>query len=1537
MKSHLAKTWIVLSLITIGNVSAYDTTAVVGQTVNFRGLSESDANYIWKFPDGTTQTEQISEYTFRKSGIQKVTLTVTKDTRMNSITKQIRIIQNRAPVGQISANKTAGIANETDKPFWFLADYSDPDGDDRELTYEWSIVDAFSLSPVTIDESSKTSTASNQSISHTFSSPGRYRIKVIVSDGFTSNNDIIYVNIGAPRTSDSGTQTGSVPLPKVMISTMRTSAKTGEIMGFLARYPNNATPEYLWSIKNAETDEMLSVTENENRDFSHTFSDPGLFLITVVATDIDTSTEDYKYIYITPSPSSSSDESNAKDQTDQEGTDQGETVASDLEHSSTNRAPIGRISAEKTAGNTGEEFWFVAEYSDPEDTELRYEWNIEETYSLTPVNISDTSPTQSASNRSMSHTFHTAGSYRVRVKVTDQEGLHSESTLRIYVVQPGNNLPPIASIYSVYPALQGTTDTIFRFYSQARDPNNDPLDYEWTIGNSTYNLQNIAYKFSTAGTYTVVLEVSDGTLSDEKSVNIEVFNSTLSDEVTVNTTSSPSSSSDESNATDQTDQEGTDQGETVASDLEHSSTNRAPIGRISAEKTAGNTGEEFWFVAEYSDPEDTELRYEWNIEETYSLTPVNISDTSPTQSASNRSMSHTFHTAGSYRVRVKVTDQEGLHSESTLRIYVVQPGNNLPPIASIYSVYPALQGTTDTIFRFYSQARDPNNDPLDYEWTIGNSTYNLQNIAYKFSTAGTYTVVLEVSDGTLSDEKSVNIEVFNSTLSDEVTVNTTSSPSSSSDESNASDQTNPEEHDQNIDIDESLLTEDLHESAPTSQDQTQGQIATVRDEAGNIHEVTVGASAEEIVFTNADGTTTSTTVRVIDENPAVLEITQPDETTQRISLTSASQNASIRSPSGRETQIEVTLATPSSTTSTETEISASTESISLQDSTGRIFNIPLDRIYHFFTISDGHGGTITIEAKGVPGIPSKLYIKRPTGEVQEIIITNTIQSITIPTTSEKNIIIQAKKVTQKTSTGIINKQKELASSFDILITDDQLNHFRKKKEEQIQAESIKEVRQELISDIALINQSLIMFRLNKRLGESNTGNSKLLNLEILKSQLETAKQEREKSLETVNSRSTTASRLRIEISRINKLLEVIRRDREKDNNTFSLEIQIPKENPIDILEQQKAQKEAEIQKAQISQNYIKAHQLQEELLTIDAQLAEVRATLPPPSPEKKIQKLKKEKEILVIKKNKLTEQKVIIEQTRVPFIEQKKLLKNERLKRTTELTKESDPKKEEVLKTKIKNITSQLKEVNQSIATADQQLTEVNRTILDIEEEVQTIEENILVEEEKLIELIDICKNPISINPQFLRNHLNQLIEQKRAIQAETEDKEEKKEIHLEISRLQVQADGVLIANDREEPCLDTRKINPSVLKKQLLIIKKQKEELITQTTIPEEKARLQSDIIRIDEQNTRLNKILETANVDLIINTNTHVFVYANIKGKPTQALLLEWDLGDGRTKMGQNVKFQYPDPGIYEIRLNVSGELTILSDSITIKVTEI
>lgn len=143
--------------------------------------------------------------------------------------------------------------------------------------------------------------------------------------------------------------------------------------------------------------------------------------------------------------------------------------------------------------------FFSTGSSDPEGAALTYSWN-----------FGDGTAASTAANPS--HTYSTSGTFTARLTVSDGVNTSVSSDIPITVTAAGSNYPPTVTISSSVTA--GAVPLAVIFSSTASDPEGSPLSYAWNFGDGTSSTAaNPSHTFQAAGSYPVILTVSDGTNS----------------------------------------------------------------------------------------------------------------------------------------------------------------------------------------------------------------------------------------------------------------------------------------------------------------------------------------------------------------------------------------------------------------------------------------------------------------------------------------------------------------------------------------------------------------------------------------------------------------------------------------------------------------------------------------------------------------------------------------------------------------------------------------------------------------------------------------------------------------------------------------------------------------------------------------------------------------------------------------------------------------------------------------------------------------
>lgn len=163
-----------------------------------------------------------------------------------------------------------------------------------------------------------------------------------------------------------------------------------------------------------------------------------------------------------------------------------------------NQAPTASFTATPATGTAPLTVAFDASAStDPDGTIAAYAWA-----------FGDNS---TGSGRTASHTFATAGTYSVRLTVTDNAGATASTTRDVTVTSapPPVNQPPVAA-FSATP-LSGVAPLSVSFDAGAStDPDGTIASYAWTFGdNTTGTGRTVSHTYANVGTYTAQLTVTD--------------------------------------------------------------------------------------------------------------------------------------------------------------------------------------------------------------------------------------------------------------------------------------------------------------------------------------------------------------------------------------------------------------------------------------------------------------------------------------------------------------------------------------------------------------------------------------------------------------------------------------------------------------------------------------------------------------------------------------------------------------------------------------------------------------------------------------------------------------------------------------------------------------------------------------------------------------------------------------------------------------------------------------------------------------------
>jgi PKD repeat protein len=405
-----------------------------------------------------------------------------------------------------------------------------------------------------------------------------------------------------------------------------------------------------------------------------------------------------------------------------------------------NRPPVAAFESSPASPSTGQTVTFTSSSSDPDGTIASVAWDTDD---------------DGAFDDTASRSFAKAGTYTVRLRVTDDDGASSTGSKSITVA----NRPPVAA-FGFSPATPSTGETV-TFTSSSSDPDGTITSVAWDTDDDGAFDDTASRSFAKAGTYNVKLKVTDddgasATLSKPVVIAnrgpVAAFSFAPASPSTGQTVTFTSSSSDpdgtiasvawdtdDDGAFDDTasrsfakagsynvrlkvtdDNGGTD---TLAKTV--AVANRPPVAAFGFAPAAPSTGQTVTFTSSSSDPDGTIASVAWDTDD---------------DGAFDDTASRSFAKAGTYTVRVRVTDDDGASSTGSKSVTVA----NRPPVAS-FSMSPAAPVTGQTV-TFSSSSTDPDGTIASVTWDTDDDGAFDDTASRSFAKAGSYTVRLRVTD-----------------------------------------------------------------------------------------------------------------------------------------------------------------------------------------------------------------------------------------------------------------------------------------------------------------------------------------------------------------------------------------------------------------------------------------------------------------------------------------------------------------------------------------------------------------------------------------------------------------------------------------------------------------------------------------------------------------------------------------------------------------------------------------------------------------------
>jgi PKD repeat protein len=420
------------------------------------------------------------------------------------------------------------------------------------------------------------------------------------------------------------------------------------------------------------------------------------------------------------------------------------------------------------ASLTGEELSFDGSASQASEgsTIVAYEWDFE---SDGVIDETGARP---------SRVFDLRGTYTVTLTVTDSMGETSADTLTVTVL----NREPTASFN--HNPLEPTVFQTIQFQDNSTDLDGNITAWAWDFGDGTTSTQeNPTHKYADRGSYTVTLTITDNDGGTDASTRV-ITTRNLEPTADFRAPSTANVGEGIRFVDESTDPEGGpltylwnfgdgststarnpiheyDAPEAILVTLlitdDEGATHTAtmtivifptirPEADFSHEPEGGTIHDTVAFFDESWDEDGSILAWEWDFGD---------GDTSR-----RKDPTHTFEDKGTHRVTLTVEDDDGNTDTVTKSVTI----ENLPPTAEFsVSTNAAQMGEIriDDEIRFTDASTDPEGHQLRYSWDFGDgSTSDASNPRHSYDEAGTYTVMLTLSDDEgETDTASVSVKV----------------------------------------------------------------------------------------------------------------------------------------------------------------------------------------------------------------------------------------------------------------------------------------------------------------------------------------------------------------------------------------------------------------------------------------------------------------------------------------------------------------------------------------------------------------------------------------------------------------------------------------------------------------------------------------------------------------------------------------------------------------------------------------------------------
>jgi len=676
----------------------------VDEQVNFVSDSyDSDGtiqSYVWKIAGNTVSFEENFNYKFTQAGTYTVSLTVYDNKgASDSVTKTIVISEkpNLAPVAGFVWNPENPIQGQNVK---FESDSYDSDG--YINAYEWKIDGKI--------------VSNDEKFDHVFSTTGTYEVQLTVWDDDGARSTVVNnIYVGEPENI----------APVAEFDWSPKEPRVNDVVKFTSNsYDSDGTiVEYKWSVD--------SDYKGNNNVLNFVFSEKGYHYVTLKVTDNDGATDIItKTVYVKealnipptadftwePAYPKAGEQveftSKAKDVdgqishmvwesdgefyiqdehgiivvqfphtfekagiyyvtqtvTDDDGATATITKAIHVQEKD-NIAPVVDFEWDPKNPIEGDEVYFQENAHDEDGTIVSYVWEIDgDVVSYKP---------------DFEHTFASAGTYKVKLTVTDNDGASNYAVKYVTVSEP-ENMAPVAD-FEWKPQTPFIGDDV-EFQSTSYDSDGSIVKYVWKINNVVVGYDsNYTQAFAYADCFDVSLTVTD----DDGAQSIKNKQICVDEPANV-----------------------------------------IPVSKFHFEPTNPIVGQEVNFISDSYDVDGKIVKYLWEIED------INV--------GYGENYSQIFTHSSCFDVSLTVTDDDGAFQTRKQEICIGEKPN-LPPVAD-FEWKPQTPIVGDDV-EFQSTSYDSDGSIVKYVWKINNVVVGYDsNYTQAFAYADCFDVSLTVTD-----------------------------------------------------------------------------------------------------------------------------------------------------------------------------------------------------------------------------------------------------------------------------------------------------------------------------------------------------------------------------------------------------------------------------------------------------------------------------------------------------------------------------------------------------------------------------------------------------------------------------------------------------------------------------------------------------------------------------------------------------------------------------------------------------------------------